>query len=355
MRFLNILAASAACLAAGCGAKDGPASDAACAPLAEFRAEHVRIEAAQEVPGDGSWRFPKSIFNAPLGEKAISTQAFCRVAGVIEDEIRFEVWLPPEWNGRLQSVGNGGLAGAIPYPAMHEAVAQGYAAAGTDTGHRTPEDFFDLAWIDPAHPDRIENFGRRAHHLLAVNAKNIVERFYGEPARRAYFNGCSSGGWQGLTEAQQYPGDYDGVLAGAPANNFVRLQTRGFYMDAMLDEHGGEELTQADIDLLIGAALEACDPEDGVEDGIISLPESCSFDPRALVCKEGETEKCLSAAKAERARAYYGPRKSPGGLQLYPGNAYGVAPFSPARQGRSGHRENRAGRRKGVDAADVRR
>ncbi len=298
-----------------------------CAAMADLKIADVRIDAAEEIPGDGTWKFPQSPFNMFLGPNAASKHTFCRVAGVIEDEVGFEVWLPPEWNGRLQSVGNGGFTGAIAYPAMHDAVAGGYAAAGTDTGHKTPEKFFNTDWISPERPEQQENFARRAHHLLAVNAKKVVEAFYSEPAHHAYYTGCSSGGWQGLTEAQQYPTDYDGIVAGAPANNFVRLQTRGYYTSALLRASGGEELNADDIALLVKGAYNKCDPADGVTDGIISNPEACDFDPVDLQCGASGANACLSPEKVERARLLYGPLQSPGGLQLYPGNAYGVPAF----------------------------
>ena len=208
---------------------------------------------------------------------------------MIEQEIGFEIWLPPEWNQRFLGVGNGGYTGAINYPALIGGVARGFATASTDTGHVTPEGFFDSRWI-PGHPDRVENFGRRGHHRLAEVSKRIVRAFYGQRPRFSYYEGCSSGGWQGLTEAQQYPDDYDGIVAGAPANNFVRLQTRGFWLDALHRQNPAGDLGPAQVASINAAALALCDPADGVRDGIIGDPLHCGFDPAALLCRPGQAE-----------------------------------------------------------------
>ena len=302
------------------------AAERDCAALARLALDDVRITAAETIPGGSRWAFPPSPFNAFMGPNAGTDAAFCRVTGVIEREIRFELWLPPEWNRRMLGVGNGGLTGAINYPALLTGLSRGFATASTDTGHVTPDHFFDDSWVE-GHPDRVENFGHRAHHLLAVNARRIVRAYYGRAPYRAYYDGCSSGGWQGLTEAQLYPGDYDGIVAGAPANNFVRLQTRGFWLDALQRRDPAGALGESQIALLSRAAIEACDPADGVRDGIIGDPLRCGFDPAALLCREGEGESCLTRAQVDRARLIYGPARTPAGSELYPGNAWGVAPF----------------------------
>jgi feruloyl esterase len=336
MKFRKTITSLSALVVAGCAAFDrseskgerqavAPPAPMACESLSALRLKDARVVSTEEIPGDKSWPFPKSPFNIFLGPNAVATTPFCRVVGVIEDEIEFEVWLPPNWNGRLQSVGNGGMTGAVNYGAMQTAVAAGYAAAGTDTGHKTPDRFFDVSWIKD-HRRRVENFGRRAHHLLAATAKEVVKARYGEAAKYAYYNGCSSGGWQGLTEAQQYPDDYDGIIAGAPANNFVRLQTRKFHTDNLLRQSGGAELTEDEIKTLTEAAYRRCDGADGVSDGIMSDPERCDFDPASIECGKTRALKCLGKEQVARARLLIGPLKSAGGLQLYPGNAYGATP-----------------------------
>jgi feruloyl esterase len=297
-----------------------------CAALAGLQIDDVRIEVAEAIPGGTRWDFPPSPFNVFMGPNAATDRAFCRVAGVIEQEIRFEVWLPPEWNGRFLGVGNAGLTGGINYPSMSMGIGRGFATASTDTGHQTPDNFFDASWVE-GHPDRVENFGHRAHHLLPEKARQVVEAYYGRAPHHSYYDGCSSGGWQGLTEAQLYPDDYDGIVAGAPANNFVRLQTRFFWLDALSRQDPSGDLGEAQISLISAAALAACDPADGVVDGIIGDPLRCGFDPQSLLCPPGRSENCLTREQAERARRIYGPARTEAGTELYPGNAYGVVPF----------------------------
>jgi feruloyl esterase len=298
-----------------------------CAGLLTLRLPDTRITTAEEIPGGTRWAFPPSPFNLFVGLNANTDRRFCRVVGVIEREIRFEVWLPPEWNDRFLGVGNGGYTGAINYPSLGLGLARGFATASTDTGHQTPTGFFDASWV-AGHPDRVENFGHRAHHLLAGRAKQIVRAFYGRPANFAYYDGCSSGGWQGMTEAQRYPADYDGIVAGAPANNFVRLQTRAFWLDSLARANPAGNLGRGEIALISSAAMAQCDPADGVRDGIMSDPQGCGFDPGSLLCRPGQTGSCLTQAQVERARLVYGPRRTARGLALYPGNAWGVPPIA---------------------------
>src|SRR4051812_38200836 len=304
------------------------AQDRDCAALANLHLPEVRIIAAEAIPGGTRWALPPSPFNQFLGPNAATDARFCRVVGVIEREIGFEIWLPPQWNQRFLGVGNGGYTGAINYPALIGGVTRGFATASTDTGHVTPDSFFDSRWI-PGHPDRVENFGRRGHHRLAEVSKRIVRAFYGQRPSFSYFEGCSSGGWQGLTEAQQYPDDYDGIVAGAPANNFARLQPRGFWLDALRRQTPAGDLGPPQVATLSAGALALCDPADGVRDGIIGDPLHCGFDPASLLCRPGEADHCLTQAQVDRARLAYGPRRSAGGLDLYPGTAYG-APYFPS-------------------------
>ncbi len=299
---------------------------ASCAALASAAFPDTRITTAEAIPGGSRWKFPHSVFNVMAGPDPGTEAAFCRVAGIIGKEIRFEVWLPPQWNGRLLNVGNGGLTGAINYPAMAAALASGFATGSTDTGHVTDKDFFDADWID-GNPERLDNFTYLAHHRLAETSKRVVKAYYGKPEHHAYYSGCSSGGWQGLTEAQKYPEDYHGIIAGAPANNLVRLQTRKFWMDRLDREDPAGVLGKEQVELVTTAARAACDRADGVADGLAMEPLACPFKPADLICKEGNSTGCLTSPQAARAAQVYGPARSPGGLDLYPGNAFLVPPL----------------------------
>ena len=151
--------------------------------------------------------------------------AFCRVQGVIQpsadSHIEFEVWLPMSgWNGRYEGLGNGGFAGSIDFGGLADAVANGYAASGTDTGHKGAAT--DGRWA-LGHPEKIVDYGYRAIHETAEKSKAIIRAFYGGGPKHSYFNGCSNGGRQALMEAQRFPGDYDGIIAGAPGLSVTHI------------------------------------------------------------------------------------------------------------------------------------
>src|SRR5262249_5840101 len=158
---------------------------------------------------------------------------FCRVQGVMQpsrdSHIEFEVWLPASgWNGKYLGAGNGGFAGSISYatapgsnvPGMANAVLAGYATSSTDTGHRAGG--VDAQWA-LGHPEKIVDYGYRAIHETAETSKAIIQAFYGGAAKHSYFSSCSNGGRQALMEAQRYPADYDGIIAGAPAYPFTHV------------------------------------------------------------------------------------------------------------------------------------
>ncbi len=302
-----------------------PAGDA-CAQLKDLKLANVRITAADPVSADQSFAFPPSAFNAMAGPNpAVSKIAFCRVAATLDTEIEIELWMPQDWNGRFLGVGNGGMTGAINYPAMRDGLKRGFATASTDTGHTTPASFsgmFDSSWV-AGHPQRVVDFGHNGHHRMAEVSKTIVAAYYGQAAKYNYYSGCSSGGWQGFTEAQKYPGDYDGIVAGAPAFNFVKLQTRSLWLSQQAASDPAGALGAAKIKLLISAALARCDGEDGVKDGVMD-PSKCDFDPVQLQCSGAENDSCLTPAQVARARLIYGPAHTKAGMSLYPGSAYGA-------------------------------
>ncbi len=228
--------------------------------------------------------------------------AFCRIAAILkpspDSDIKIEVWLPASvWNGNLQSVGNGAWAGTISYPAMATALADGYATASTDTGHSGNNADFILG-----HPEKVADFVYRAVHEMTVAAKAVTQVFYGKPAQYAYWNGCSTGGKQALTEAQRYPADYDGILAGAAAINTTRLQGMQTWVAVETHKDEAAYIPPDKYSLLHNAVLEACDALDGVKDGVLEDPTGCHFDPQMLACKNGDAPSCLTAPQIELAR-----------------------------------------------------
>ena len=200
--------------------------------LARITLPSTTITVAQWVPAGPLATAPAAGEGAPATPAAgrtpapaIVVPAHCRVAIVMrpssDSHIEAEVWLPADWNGKFQAVGNGGWAGTISYAAMARALQEGYATASTDTGHKGGNSAFAIG-----HPEKLIDFGYRAVHEMTVQAKAIIAAYYKRAARLSYWNGCSTGGRQGLMAAQRYPDDFDAILAGAPANNHSRIERR---------------------------------------------------------------------------------------------------------------------------------
>lgn len=270
-------------------------------------------------------------FNTPEGRPIPKLPAFCRVTGVIkpssDSDIRFEVWMPSEhWNGKFQGVGNGGFAGSINYGGMALAVAHGYATASTDTGHlgATP----GAAWA-LGHPEKIVDFGYRAIHETAIQAKAIIHAFYGENTKRSYFSSCSNGGRQALMEAQRFPEDYDGIIAGAPANFWTHLLTQAMWDVQATMQDPASYIPASKMPAIGSAVLAACAVLDGVKDGVLDDPRKCHFNPETLLCKTGEADTCLTEPQIVALKKIYaGPRDSKGN-QIMPG-------FSPGGEAGAG-------------------
>jgi feruloyl esterase len=283
------------------------AGGTACDNLAALTIPNVSIRSAAPVPAGP--------FTTPGTRQELTLPAFCRVEGVArptsDSEIKFEVWIPPAdaWNGKLEGVGNGGYSGAIGYAAMAAGLRRGYATASTDTGHAGDDMKFGQG-----HPEKIIDWAHRSVHVMTEAAKLIVRNHTGRFAERSYFMGCSSGGHQALSEAQRYPDDYDGIVAGDPAHNRIR-QTFGFLYSwiATHDKAGAPILSPAKLALLTKSAVEACDNLDGLKDGIIDDPRRCHFDPAKLLCKTGDSPaaECLTQPQVETVRKMYDGAKNP--------------------------------------------
>lgn len=251
--------------------------------------------------------------------------AFCRVIGSIkpsrDSDIRFELWLPAQnWNGKFMQTGNGGAAGSIVHSSLAEPLARGYAVANTDTGHRGAAG--DFAWA-AGHPERLTDYQYRAVHELTVAGKAITEARYGRAPERSYWNGCSTGGRQGLKEAQCFPEDYDAIVAGAPTNNWSPLMS----LSVLIRRNQGPTGLGADkLDLLKESALAACDALDGVTDRVIAEPGRCNFDPSSIQCARDENRQCLSPDEAAAAKRIYAGLVTESGAVLMPGTGLGSEP-----------------------------
>ena len=311
-----------------------------CASLARQQLPATKITTAEAITG-GS--FTPGTPGAPAGSTNVigNLPPFCRIAGVIaptpESQILFEVWLPLDnWNGKFAGVGNGGWAGTISFGPLADQLRRGYATASTNTGHEASPGT-NAAKFAFDKPEQLHDFAWRAHHETATQAKAIVQAFYGKPAARSYFIGCSSGGYEGLMSAQRFPADYDGIVAGMPANNWTRLMAGDFDATLAVFADASSQLTPPALGVLYRGALAACDASDGVTDGVVGDPQRCRFDPSTLVCTGTANQNqapatCLSAAQAEAARRVYQGLKDPRtGAQLYPGLAPGSEPFWPNR------------------------
>jgi feruloyl esterase len=292
-----------------------PGAAATCDSLASLAIPRATVTTVALVPA-GS-------FTPPGGQGLANLPAFCRVAGSLkpssDSDIQFEVWMPASgWNGKFQGIGNGGFAGSISYGQMATALRRGYATASTDTGHRGGTT--DASWA-MGHPEKVVDFGHRAIHETAVAAKAAIAAFYGGGPKRSYFNSCSNGGRQALMEAQRYPGDYDGIIAGAPANYWTHLIANSIFVaNAMADP--GAHIPPAKLAAIEAAALASCDAKDGVKDGVIDSPDKCGFKAASMLCQGAESDACLTQAQVTGLeKILTGIRGTKG--QLFPGYAVG--------------------------------
>jgi tannase/feruloyl esterase len=322
-------AVAAVALACGLASCRGRAATS-CADLKSLSLGDATVTQAQSVAA-GPFAVPVEP-GAPA--QSITLPAFCRVQGVIaptrDSHIEFEVWLPASaegsgaagsgWNGRYQGVGVGAFAGAIQYDSdgggLASALKAGYATSSTDTGHRA--DGLDARWA-LGHPEKIVDYGYRAIHETAEKAKIIIRAFYGEPAKHSYFNSCSNGGRQALMEAQRYPDDYDGIIAGAPAANFTRILTTFIWNVLATTLDPASHIPVGKFAAIEAAAVAACDARDGMKDGILDEPNTCAFDPSVLLCKGPESDACLTSPQITALKKIYSGPRTAKGEQLYPG------------------------------------
>ncbi len=294
----------------------------ACAALARLNLPNTSITDAEEVAA-GTFAPPPGAFIFPLPPGAPSPfwglPPFCRVTGKIapvpDSEIGFEVWLPRTWNRKLVGIGNGGASGLIFYSDMAEPLSRGYAVAATDTGHSG-----GLAdWSFAVHREKFIDSGYRAIHEMTVKSKAVVEAHYGTAATRSYWNGCSSGGRQGLTTAHRFPEDYDGIIARAPAIKLAYQVIRQALTEQATKDPV-EPVTSDKLNLMTDAAITACDVADGVRDRTVTDPMACRFDPGVLACNAGDRPDCLTPRQVTWARQIYrGIRDSASDEAIFPG------------------------------------
>jgi feruloyl esterase len=249
-------------------------------------------------------------------KKVTGLPAFCRVAATLkptaDSEIHAEVWLPEaQWNGKFLAVGSGGWGGSIAYSAMAEALRRGYATAATDDGHTGPSASFVMG-----HREKLVDFAYRAEHEMTVTAKALINAYYGRAPRYSYWDGCSGGGREGLLQAYRYPNEFDGIIAGDPAN--IRRNAWALWLANESFKDPQDYIPAAKYPMIHRFVLDACDAKDGVKDGLIEDPKSCNPDFSALTCKDGDGPECLTARQVHTAQTLISPARDSSGKELFP-------------------------------------
>ncbi len=299
-----------------CGTAYSQSSLESCAALATFSLPKTKVLAAQVVESG----------QVDLGAGPVALPTFCRavlqLTPTTDSDIRVELWMPLEWNHTFRGVGNGGFAGVVDYVALADAVKQGYAAAGTDAGHSAAAT--DASWaLD--HPEKVIDFGYRAVHLMTKTSQQVLKAFYGAAPKQTFFSSCSDGGREALMEAERYPSDYNGIVAGDPAYDWTGFMTGAMVNSKVHDTKAAGYIPATSLPLINAAVLAACDASDGVTDGVVSNPDACHFDPEVLRCKRSSPtgnaspNACLTAPQVKTLQQLYAGAFTRDGLQIVPG------------------------------------
>jgi hypothetical protein len=293
-----------------------------CESLASINISGASITTAKAIAAGEFVGPPQAFSGRDLSAFYKKLPAFCEVTvhakPSADSDIVIEVWMPlTGWNGKLQGLGNGGFAGLIDNYELGASIAKGHAAVATDTGHTGSP--IDAKWA-LGHPEKIADFGHRGIHEMTRVAKLVVQQFYGIATKRAYFAGCSDGGREALMEAQRYPDDYDGILAGAPANYWTALLSLGVVVTQAVTATPASFIPSSKIPTIANAVEAACDKLDGVSDGILNDPRQCHFDPATIECKNGEdSDKCLTTPQVAALNKVYEGLRDSKGREIFPG------------------------------------
>lgn len=258
-------------------------------------------------------------------------RAYCLVKVKVEPQVNIWVAMPEtQWNGRFRAEGGGVYAGVVSVAA--DSVRQGFVGVQTDTGHSGSPLSGAFGMLEPGLPDTQlqTDFAHRAIHLMAVVGKQLVRAYYSQDPVRSYWFGCSTGGRQGLMMAQRYPGDYDAILAGAPAIHWDRFQSYQIWPQVVMREEIGGPMSAAKLGLATQRAVASCDGADGVIDGVIDDPRSCGYNPvadptiTAAGCTPGD-DSCLTVGEATAVQKIWGGARNAEGELLWPGVDRGTA------------------------------
>jgi feruloyl esterase len=241
---------------------------------------------------------------------------FCRVTATLrptpDSQIGTEVWLPQSnWNGKFLAVGSGGWGGSIAYAGMADALRRGYATSATDDGHTGEGASFVVG-----HPQKLIDFAYRAEHEMTLEAKILIKAFYGHDARLSYWNGCSGGGREGLLQAYRYPDEFNGIIAGDPAN--IRRNAWALWLAVQTFKDPVAHIPSEKYPMIHRAVLDTCDGNDGLKDGLIEDPKTCHMDFKKLECKGADGPDCLTARQVKTADTIISPAATPAGEVLFP-------------------------------------
>jgi len=299
-----------------------------CESLTGLDLPNAKVTAAQSIT-TGKYQ--------PEGARAMieNLPPFCRVHVVVRPQINVEIWLPLNgWNGKLLGTTPGGVLGSLSIGntvkdlkepvngvginGLAHGIQRGYAMMTTDGGHVSADDTW---WNDLG---RFQDLGYRAGHEMAVKGKTVTTAFYTQKPSRTYFSGCSGAGRVAMMEAQRYPEDFDGIVAGEPGANWVDLMTAELWATWATTEKPEYNLPAAKVPMITKAAIAHCDADDGLKDGIISNPPVCKFDPVVLQCKGGvDGPDCLTEGQVIGLKRIYAGAKTPDGRRISYGHEIG--------------------------------
>ncbi|KAH9205856.1 tannase and feruloyl esterase [Leptodontidium sp. 2 PMI_412] len=285
---------------------------------------HGNVSSSALVTAGSTLQFPNSDPSCTRPSQSVSVD-LCRVALTVttsdRSSISMEAWLPANWKGRFLSTGNGGLGGCIQYEDIEYGASLGFATVGTNNGHdgMTGESFLNNA-------DVVEDFAYRALHTGVVVGKKISASFYGAEHSKSYYLGCSTGGRQGMKEAQTFPGDFDGIVAGAPAMAFNNLTSWSSHFLPLTGLPGSATFIPLDMWPIIAQdVLDQCDANDGLVDGIMESPDLCDYNPEGLSCgvsgnstNSTNSTNCLTTTQLQTLKSIYSPLLDASGDLVYP-------------------------------------
>ena len=303
-----------------------PNHGVSCNELKSVNLPDTTITSSEPVAA-GPFVWPKGAFRIPGTENdpPLVLPAYCRVKMVLQpttdSDINVVLWLPAEnWNGKFMATGNGGWAGVFQsYDDMQVALQRGYATAATDTGH-SGNIFSGMFAL--GHPEKLIDFAYRSLHLMTVRSKQLIDAFYPTQLNYSYYKGCSTGGRQGVMEAQRYPGDFDGIIAGALANRHIHMHTAQIAEEIYKKRHPEAVVSNAKADMVHAAVMKTCDT---LHEGFLNNPHQCPFDFSTLQCKGQESDDCLTRAELRTVETFYGGVKNSKGELIFSGAPVSVS------------------------------